>query len=330
MRPTSRLVLLLAAISFFCLVLPQDCPAPLIWHKGEGWRYERSGTTTANNPTDQLALAKKLREAKAYDDAATAYRRLIIRWPTAFAVQDARLGLGECLTSLGFLYKAHKEYQLLIDKHPNSPYFEVVLQRQFDIATRFMNGEKHRVWRIKLFSGLDKAVEIFEQIVKNGPYSKVGPDAQFRIGLTYEKMKDNINAVHAYEKILERYPKLPIAEDAQFQIGWAYKAEAQRAEYDQNNANQAIAAFTDFLTRFPTSKRVDEAKELRNVLKQEQSKGLFQIAAFYEKRQNYKAALIYYNEVIEQNPRSDWANQAQRKITALSPLAKQAEKPPAK
>ena len=60
------------------------------------------------------------------------------------------------------------------------------------------------------------------------------------------------------------------------------------------------------------------ADELRAELKQEQSRGLFQIGQFYEKRRNYTAARIYYNEVIEQNPRSDWANTAQRKLTALA------------
>ena len=312
----------MCAIGILGIALPHDCPAALVWHKGEGWNWEREGTTLANNPKDQLDIARGFEAKKQYDDAAAAYRRVIRRWPTSFSAQEARLGLAQCLSQLGFLYKAFKEYQNLIEKNPNSPHFDTAMQAQYDIACRFLNGEKHKVWKFRIFNGLDKAVEIFEQIVKNGPYSKLGPAAQFRIGLTYEKEKDNIAAVHAYEKLLERYPKDPLAEDAQYQIGWAYKAEAQRAEYDQNNANQAISAFNDFLVRYPTSAKAEPAKEFRAELKQEQSKGLFLIARFYQKNKNYRAALIYYNEIIEQNPRSDWANQAQRELAALAPLAK--------
>ena len=321
MKLITRLLLLCAIGIFF--VLPHDCPAALVWHKGEGWSWEREGVTVANNPKDQLDIARSLEAKKNYDDAATAYRRVIRRWPTSFSCQEARLGLAKCLTQMNYLYKAAKEYQNLIEKHPNSPHFEDALQGQYDIACRFLNGEKHKIWRLRFFSGFGKAVEIFEQIIKDAPYSKFGPASQFRIGLAYEKEKDNVAAVHAYEKLLERYPKDPIAEDAQFQIGWAYRSEAKRAEYDQNNANQAIAAFKDFLVRFPNSTKAEQVRQLCADLKQEQSRGLFQIGHYYEKNKNYRAALIYFNEVIEQNPRSDWANQAQLKITALAPLAKQ-------
>ena len=188
-------------------MLPTNCPAPLIWRKGEGWSYERGGITSATNPNDQLALAKQLQEKKQYDNALGAYRRVVRRWPTSFAAQDARMGTAECLSALGYYYKAFKEYQALIEKHPNSPHFETALQRQFEIGNLFLAGEKHKVWHFRIFSGLDKAVEVYEQVVKNGPFSKVGPDAQFRIGLVFAKQQDYISAVHAYEKFLERYAR---------------------------------------------------------------------------------------------------------------------------
>jgi outer membrane protein assembly factor BamD len=322
MRPASKWFCFWLTVFTLCVVLPQEAPAPLIWRKGEGWAFEKEGGPIANSPKEQLEIGRKYQEAKKYDEAITAYRRVITRWPTSFASQDARLGLAECLVEIDYLYKGFREYQNLIEKHPGSPHFETVLERQYEIGVRFLTGAKHRIWRFRVFNGLDKSVEVFEKVVKNGPYSKVGPKAQFGIGQAYERQKDNISAVRAYEKVLERYPKLPIAEEAQFQIGAAYQAEAQRAEYDQNNANQAIAAFTEFLVRYPQSARVEDAQNRRAGLKQEQSKGLFQIAEFYEKRQNPKAASIYYNEVIEQNPRSDWANQAQKKLTELAALTK--------
>ena len=323
-----RTALLLGLIVTFCVILPTDCPAPLIWRKGEGWAYERHGITTAKNPKEQLELARVLQEKKQYGDAVTAYRRLIRRWPTAFAVEEGRLGLAECLTAVGYHYKAYLEYQNLITKHPNSPHFETALQRQFEIGNRFLGGERHKVFGLKIFPSLEKAIEIFEQVVKNAPYGKYGPQAQFQLGQAYEKQKEYLSAVHAYEKILERNPDDPMAEKAQFQIGLAYRKEAARAEYDQNAANQAITAFTDYATRYPHSESVAKADQYRVALKTEQSKGLSRVAQFYEKNKNYKAALIYYNEVIAQNPKSDWAANAQKKILQLKNL--QERKSPAK
>ena len=231
------------------------------------------------------------------------------------------MGLAECYAAIGYHYKAFQTYQEMLKKHPSTPHFDQVLQSEFEIANLFLGGERQKAWGVRWFPSLERAEEVYEAVVKNGPYSPVAIEAQFRIGLVYEKERDYLSAVHAYEKLMERYPKHPLAEAAQFQIGWEYKKESARAEYDQNAANQAIAAFTDFIYRFPQSDRVGVAEKYRTELKLEQARGLFHIGEFYEKNHYYKSALIYYNDVIEQNPESGWASQAKVKVGALGPLA---------
>jgi outer membrane protein assembly factor BamD len=321
MRLCQRGVTLTMLVMVGCLVLPAYCPAPLIWRRGEGWSYERAGVLAGKTPQEQLEIARGLHKQQNYGDAITAYRRLVRRWPTAFAAQDARLGLAECLVATDYHFKAFQEYQNLITKHPNSPHFDTALQRESDIGKKFLGGMRHKVWGMKWFPGTEYAVRVFEQIVKNGPYSKVAPDAQFHLGLAHEKLQDYPAAIRDYELLLERYPKLPIAETGQFQIGLAYRQQATRAEYDQSVANQAIAAFGDFVARYPKSDKVPVAEKYQRELRAEQARGLFQIAKFYEKQKRYKSAIIYYNEVIEQLPKSDWAAQAEKKIAGLTPLA---------
>ncbi len=316
-----KLAIALLSVVAFAFVMPVNAPASLIWRKGEGWTWEHEGVTTGTNPADQLKIAQGLHAKKQYRNAIDAYRRVIRRWPLSSSAQDARLGEAECLGAIGYHYKAFQEYQELIKKHPNTPHFDTVLQQQFEIGNLFLAGERQKAWGIRWLPSLDRAVEVYEQVVKNGPYSPVAPESQFRIGLAYEKQRDYLAAVHAYEKLMERYPKLPLAEGAQFQIGWEYKKESARAEYDQNAANQAIAAYTDFLLRYPKSDKVALAEQYLTGLKGEQARGLFHIGQFYEKNGHYKSALIYYNDVIEKNPESNWATQAKDKVARLTPLA---------
>jgi outer membrane protein assembly factor BamD len=315
-----KFAIALLSVVAFAFVMPVDAPAVLIWRRGEGWSWEHEGVTTGTNPADQLKIAQNLEAKKQYRNAISAYRRVVGRWPLSASAQDARLGEAECLGAIGYHYKAFQQYQELIKKHPNTPHFDTVLRRQFEIGNLFLAGERQKAWGVRLLPSLDRCVEVYEQVVKNGPYSDVAPESQFRIGLAYEKQHDYLAAVHAYEKFLERYPKLPLAEGAQFQIGWEYKKEAARSEYDQNAANQAIAAFTDFLLRYPRSDKVAVAEKYQVELKGEQSRGMFHIGQFYEKNGHYRSALIYYNDVIEKNPESNWAAQAKDKIVKLSPL----------
>jgi outer membrane protein assembly factor BamD len=327
---TFRKVFLVSAVTGAALlVVAPNCPAPLVWTKGEGWRYERTGTPMGKNPKEQLQIAREMQSKKEYRQAIDAYRRLISKWPTAFSVPDARMGLAECLAAIGYYHNAFKMYQTLIEKNPNSEYFDIALQRQFDLGRLFLGGERVKMMGIRLFPGLEKAVEIFEQVVKNGPYSKVGPAAQYHLGLAYEKQREFLSAVKAYELLIERYPQDPLAEVAQFAIGLAYMQEAGRAEYDQDMANKSITAFSDFLVRFPKSDRAALAIRWREEMHWEQAAGLYRIGRFYEKMREPKASTIYYYAVIESDPNTPAASAAQKRLVMLEPPATTPSKPPA-
>ena len=263
-----RFVAILLLLGIF---LPHTSQAGLVWRKGEGWTWESSGMPVGNTPQDQLDIGKQFFAKKDYGHAVAAYRRLLRRWPNSFAAEEARFGLAESLNGADYKFKAFKEYQNLIEKHPNSDRYEIALQRQFEIGERFMHGYRDKTFGIRLFPSTDKAIDIFEQVVKNGPYSKLGPQAQMKIGQTYELRKEYVSAVHAYERLMEKYPSDPLAEVAQFQIGLAYRAEAKRAEYDQNSANQAVASFTDYTVRYPQGDKLKTAEEYQTALKVEQA-----------------------------------------------------------
>jgi outer membrane protein assembly factor BamD len=308
----------LLAVTVWGLVAAPVCPAALVWHKGEGWTYERGGVTTlAANPTEQLALARSFEAKKEWSNALDCYRRLLSRWPTASAAQDAQFGMAECLANLGYHYRAFKEYQMLLTRFPNTKLFDAVLQRQFEIGNLFLAGERDKAWGIRWFKAPEKAVEIFEQVVKNGPFAPIAPEAQYRIGVTQEKLKEYALGIKAYEKVIERYPKHALAETAAFAIGMAYHHEARRAEYDQAAADQAMTAFADYLVRYPQSDRAELIRQDLAAMEREQARGLFKIGQFYEKNLQFKAALIYYNEVIARGGKTEWASMARGKVETL-------------
>jgi outer membrane protein assembly factor BamD len=159
---------------------------------------------------------------------------------------------------------------------------------------------------------------MFEKIVKNGPYSEVAPHAQLRIGAAREKQKHFPEAVTAYERAADRYhDRGVIASDALYRAGIAYQKQARTAEYDQSAAGQAVATFTDFLTLYPDDARATEAQKSIASLKTEQARGNFQTAQFYEKHNKPGGALVYYNEVLLQDPNSEYAVEARQRIEAI-------------
>ena len=174
---------------------------------------------------------------------------------------------------------------------------------------------------------MDKTAELYDKVVKSGPYSEVGPQAQMKIGAAREKEKDFALAAKAYETAADRYHDRPqVAADALYREGLAYHKQALTAEYDQNTAGQAIATFTDFMTLYPNDARVAAIQKMIAALKTEQARGSFQIAKFYEKYKRWNGALIYYNEVLLQDPNSPYAAEARQRIDLLKKRTQPAAK----
>jgi len=307
------------------MAVPFRSPAPLIYRPGEGWTYEPVGGEAKwrkGRAKDQLEVAQTAFDHKDYGLALKAAKRVVKVWPLSDYAPRAQYLVGRAYEAKGKDEKAFKEYQKLIEKQQNLTNFDEIQQRQFAIANKFLAGKWFKLWGfIPFFSSMDKTADMYDKIVKNGPFGDIAPQAQMDIGAAREKQRNYQLAAKAYETAADRYHDRPkVASDAVFREGLAYQKQALTAEYDQSTAGQAIATFTDFMTLYPDDKRVSQAQKIIDSLRKEQARGNLQIAQFYEKRRKWKAAEIYYNEVVNltlDDPKSALATQARERIDAI-------------
>jgi outer membrane protein assembly factor BamD len=314
--------LLLSLICLGVLMVPFRSPAPLIYNPGEGWTYEPvggEGDWQRSRAKDQLIVAQDAYDKKDYGLALKAARRVVKVWPLSDYSPQAQYIVGQSYEQRGYDEKAFKEYQKLLDQYPKFINYEDVLRRQYEIANRYLAGKWFRLWTyIPLFPSLERTAGLYETIIKNGPYSDVGPLSQMKIGEIRDRQHNYPDAVKAYQTAADRYNDLPkIAADAMFKQAQAYDKQAQKAEYDQSTAGQAIASFTDFIALYPDDPRVSEAQKVIGALRREQARGNFEIARYYEHIHKWNGALVYYNEVLLRDPNSPYAVIARERIDAI-------------
>jgi outer membrane protein assembly factor BamD len=310
----------LLLVGVFVLAFPFRSPAPLIYRPGEGWTYEPvgEGKWTRTRAKDQLDVAQAAFDKKDYGLALKAARRVVRVWPLSDYAPQAQYLVGRCLEAQGKDEKAFDGYQKVLEKYPKLPNYHEIVQRQYDIANKFFAGKWFRLWGYIPYPSRDRTADMYAKIVKTGPYSDVAPQAQLKIGAVREKQRNYPSAVKAYETAADRYHDRPqIASDATFRAGLAWNKQAQTAEYDQTTAGQAISTFTDFMALYPNDPRVPDAQKRIASLKTEQAHGNFQVAKFYEKYHKWRGAMVYYNEVLVQDPNSPYAGQAQKRIALL-------------
>src|SRR5260370_25096953 len=111
---------------------------------------------------------------------------------------------------------------------------------------------------------MDKTIKMYEQIIKNGPYSEVAPSAQLNIGQAHENkmISDYTSAAKAYERAADRYSEQKVGVEALYRERIAYNNQAKTAEYDQSIAARAISTFSDFMTLAPVAPRCSAAHKL--------------------------------------------------------------------
>jgi outer membrane protein assembly factor BamD len=187
----------------------------------------------------------------------------------------------------------------------------------YKIAKLYLDGEKKKLFGLKIASSMQRAQEMFEGIVKRAPFSKLAPLAAFNAGQAMEKQGKYDLSLQAYSAVVARYPNDPVADDALYQIGYVRLKTHREGSYDQGSAQKAREAFEDFLSRYPDSEKATQARENLKTLEGGASKGSLEIAKYYDKVKQFRAAVIYYNEIIKTQPDSPEANFAKTRIEEL-------------
>lgn len=300
--------------------LPPRTDAAIVYRPDEGWNYESPGgeTPAAKNAREQMTRAEAAESKGDVKGAINAYHVFVKKFAYSGMAPKAQLKLAQLLEKIGDYDRAFDAYGAYLKKYPRGESFDQAVEAQFNIAKRFLEGERVRMYGLKTFPSMTRTQKMFESIIENAAYSKYAPMSQFYAGQALEKQSKFPEAITAYQTVQTKYPNDPIAADAQYQIAYVYMKQS-RAEgvYDPRLASKAGEAFEDFIARYPNSEKIPQAKENVKMLAGRETKGSYEVAKFYDKQKMYKAAVIYYNEVIKQQPGLPESEAAKARIEAL-------------
>ncbi len=281
-------------------------------------RYVTPGDQNVSGNAQQLFQTAQAAEAAGNAGRAIkAYRALVRRYPKDVLAEGAAYRYSVLQEKHGDPLKAAAAYRVVVEEYPKSPHFRESIEAQFRIGEMYLNGKKLKLLGIPIKSSMDKAIEIFAAIVRTAPFGNYTARAQFNIGLATEKLGNAEAAVTAYTSVVEKFPNDPIAADAQYQIGYLWLKTARSGINDAKAVANAKTGFQDFLYRYPKSEKAAQARENLRLLEQKQTSNSFQIAKFYDKQKNYRAAVIYYNDVIRQQPGSSQSDRAKKRVAEL-------------
>jgi outer membrane protein assembly factor BamD len=316
MKTSFRILFLPLLIS---LVLPGSLTAAVIFKPNEKkTTYRAPGEETMSGTAAQLFERAQAAEKRGNLKAAIkSYRTIVKKYSRDTLAPGACFRMGELQEQTRQYILAAQSYAVVADRYQKSERFNEAIEALFRIGEMYLKGQKQKVLGIPIKSGMSQAILIFNTIIRTAPYGKHTARAQFNLGRAYEKQGSNELAIAAYQGVVEKFPNDPIAVDAQYQIGYIWSQASSAGTYDPATASHAKVGFEDFLARYPNSEKAAQARENLNRMERKQTSTAYQIAKFYDKQKYYRAAAIYYNEVIRQQPSSPEAERAKKRVSEL-------------
>ena len=290
----------------FALVLVGSLPA------------QSSSAAAGGDPEATFAMAEDLEAAGRNEAALRTYRQFLKAFPSAPQASKAQFRIAEILLAQGNANKAFDAYQTLVTRYPDTPDFENAVSQQVIIANEFLQGRRMMFLGMPLIPGTERAQKMYEAILTNAPFSKHAPIAQFNLGLSMERQGMVNDARLAYQKVLDRYPNSDVCDDALYQIGYIFMRQGLSGNsQDLSALVLAKETFEDFLLQYPKSEKTAQARDNLTTIGDNEAGDLMRIAKYYDWSKDYKAAIIYYNDIIRKQPRTADADIAKSRIEEL-------------
>ena len=310
-----RVILLFSALS---LILTESGSGAVVFQPGKKTKFVAPGEEEINQTALELYQTAQTAEKQGnLKRAIGAYKNIVRKYPRDALAASALYRAAELEERRGNYLAAADAYRQLVERYPESPRFDEAIEAQFRIGEMYLAGKKKRILGIPFGKSLDRAVTIFASVVRTAPYGKYTARAQFDIGLAREKQNLPEMAIEAYQAVVNRFPNEPVAADAQYQIGYIWFMAARKGTTDAAATSNAKTAFQDFLLHYPHSEKAAQARANLDLLEHKETKSSYEVAKFYDKQKYYRAAVIYYNEVIRQQPGSTESNLAKKRIDQL-------------
>lgn len=321
-HPTLRVVLTVSSLAL-CVsssyAIDFGKANPLKWFKAK----EENVPTTSEKQNQEAAAESLMRDAKTalstdnVGKAQNIYKDVVNRYRFTDAAAEAQFEHSKILRANGKLQDSYEGFQKFINDYRQSPRFNEALQQQFEIAEEAKAGKKQSSLLL-IPMKLDKSelVKLYQGVIKNSPYGKYAPHAQFAIGEVYQDDGDKAMANASYQAVVDNYPNTKLASEAQFRIGAISSAAARRTQ-DASNLTVTRDALETYKLTNPGGDRASEAESLIKEVNETESIRSLEVAKFYEKSGKPKAAAIYYNEALKYGS-PEASIQARERLSALA------------
>ena len=289
------------------------------------------------------AGSRKRRDAAAKDftKAAKEFEKAAKAHPGSAIAQDALFMQAESLFFADRLPKAGEAYSKLQKEFPNSRHSDRAAARLFSIAQYWIETERAGGSGVIPVNFTDEkrpwldpdghGIRMLDQIRYDDPTGRLADDATMAAAVEHFRQRRFLAADEFLTDLRETFSDSEHLFNAHL-LGIRCKLEMYAGpKYSQLVLEEADKLIRQTRTRFPDKMRDPEVSEMVARASAEvdfrQAERLFVRAQYREKRREYGAARVYYQQLLANYDRTPYADQARDRLTAIEPYPDTTQRP---
>ncbi len=268
--------------------------------------------------TDEWTLAQAA-AALARDEPSKA-RGLLDPWIEAHKRTDnpllarAYLLRGDALVMEHDEYLALYDYEAVIKQFPDSESFPTAVVREMDIAQKYLDGMKRKLWGLfRVESARRLGEELMIRVQERMPGSKVSEEAAIRLAEYYYKTRRLALAAEMFDIFRTNYPDSEYGKQALLGQIYANIAQFKGPSYDASKLVDARLLLDRFVREYPADALKDGIAEgLGARIDESRAQQMLETARWYLRRDDEPSARFMFRRLLRRHPSTGAAQAALR------------------
>lgn len=184
----------------------------------------------------------------------------------------------------------------------SSPTFEEVKPADDLYADGLKTLEGRSILGLFTFINYDAAIESFQAIIDNYPYSELEKQAQLKIADAYFDDQRYEEALAYYQDFADNHSTHPRVPYTLLRAAQCHYNQIESLERDQGSTRNATEALEKLIREHPYAEETRTGEEMMIELRSRLARNMLLIADFYLDRTHWQSAAARYRRVLDEYP----------------------------
>jgi outer membrane protein assembly factor BamD (BamD/ComL family) len=286
------------------------------WHLKDGRQWQKVDKGTDSDFMLAVSDAKQSVSSGKTGSAKKAFAKIKKDYPQIAGADFDAYVKAEIFYSKRKYDKAVEAYDKFTQDYPQSQFYQSALERQYQIATAYLAGQKRRVLVFKL-SAYEDGTEIMNRIADKAGDAPLAKNALLTVAQSNEKRGAHYDAYLAWSDIEGRWPTGQIGQDALLGMARTLENDYRGPKFDSKVLESSRSYYDQYQQRYESSAAELQISNKIIRIDQKLAEKDLSVADYYARTESYNAANIYYQKIMETWPDSSAAKTAGQKMVAV-------------